>query len=334
MITKLYDNIKKYIKENLWFIIALLIILFLFNFELPYTIEVPGGFIGLSNRIKIDNSYESKGEFGLAYVSMLKGNIPMILLSKIIPNWDLVNKDDLKYDNESIKEANLRNKLYLNEAISSATYVAYKSSNNYIEIKDKKIYVSYNDNENSELKTGDNIIKIDNIDINDVSDVKNYLETLDENTYVKVTIIRDDKELVVDCKIKDYNGSKKLGVAIINNYELDANPHVEFSTKDNESGPSGGLMMAISIYDKLVSEDLTKGDKIIGTGTIDIDGNVGEIGGIKYKLIGAVNNNVKLFLCPKENYEEAINIVKDNNYDIIVKDVSTFEEAINYLKER
>ena len=75
-------------------------------------------------------------------------------------------------------------------------------------------------------------------------------------------------------------------------------------------------------------------DKIIGTGTIDSEGNVGIIGGIKYKLIGAVNNKAKIFLCPKDNYEEASRLAKERNYDIIIKSISTFDEAIKYLKER
>ena len=92
--------------------------------------------------------------------------------------------------------------------------------------------------------------------------------------------------------------------------------------------------MALAIYDNLVSDDLTSGDKIIGTGTIDKDGNVGEIGGVKYKLIGAVNNKAKVFLCPKENYQEAISIASSKNYDIIIKSVETLDEAVSYLKER
>ena len=92
--------------------------------------------------------------------------------------------------------------------------------------------------------------------------------------------------------------------------------------------------MALSIYDNLVDDDLTRGDKIIGTGTIDVDGNIGEIGGVKYKLIGAVNNKAKIFLCPKDNYEEAITIARERKYDIIIKSVETFDEAVSYLKER
>ena len=52
------------------------------------------------------------------------------------------------------------------------------------------------------------------------------------------------------------------------------------------------------------------------------------------KLIGAVNSKAKIFLCPTKNYDEAISIARERNYDIIIKSVATFDEAVNYLKER
>jgi PDZ domain-containing protein len=125
-----------------------------------------------------------------------------------------------------------------------------------------------------------------------------------------------------------------MGVVIIPNYDLVTDPEVTISEKENESGPSGGLMMAISIYDKLTGENLSKGDKIIGTGTIDMDGTVGEIGGVKYKLIGAVNNHAKVFICPTANYEEAMNIAKEKKYNIEIVSVNNFDEAVNYLRSR
>ena len=71
-------------------------------------------------------------------------------------------------------------------------------------------------------------------------------------------------------------------------------------------------MMALSIYGNLTNQDLTNGKTIVGTGTIDIDGNVGSIGGVKYKLIGAVKNKADIFIVPNgENYDEAIKIKKE-----------------------
>ena len=334
MINKIYDKLKKYIKENKKFIISLIIIILLFTIPTPYNIEIPGGYISLNERIKVDNKNTTSGSFGLAYVSMIKGNIPFTLISYIISDWDLVEKESLKYDKETEHDMEIREKLYLNEAISNATIVAYTKANKEINIKNKYLVVAYNDNIDSNLKVGDKIISVNNNYYNELKELQDYIQTLDINSKVEVKVLRNNKEEIVTSTLKDYDGSKKIGVSIINNYEIATNPRVEINSRDNESGPSGGLMMALSIYDNLVEDDLTKGEKIIGTGTIDKDGNVGEIGGIKYKLIGAVNKKAKIFLCPVKNYDEAINIAKERNYDIIIKSVSTFDEAISYLKER
>jgi PDZ domain-containing protein len=66
-------------------------------------------------------------------------------------------------------------------------------------------------------------------------------------------------------------------------------------------------MFTLGIIDKLRPADLTGGKIIAGTGTIDDDGNVGPIGGIPQKLVGAKNAGAKLFLVPKDNCAEALN---------------------------
>ena len=90
-------------------------------------------------------------------------------------------------------------------------------------------------------------------------------------------------------------------------------------------------MTSLAIYTKLTGIDLLKGRKIVGTGTIDSNGNVGEIGGVKYKLKGAVTNDADIFMVPEENYEEAIKIKNEKNYDIDIVKVENLHSAIEYL---
>jgi len=93
-------------------------------------------------------------------------------------------------------------------------------------------------------------------------------------------------------------------------------------------------MTALTVYSYLTNKDLAKGRTVVGTGTIDTYGNVGEIGGVKYKLIGAVKNKADIFLVPNgENYEEAIKIKQEKNYDIKIVGISTLKEAINELEK-
>ena len=92
-------------------------------------------------------------------------------------------------------------------------------------------------------------------------------------------------------------------------------------------------MLTLTLYSHLNEIDLTKGKTIVGTGTIDINGNVGEISGIKYKLIGAVNKKADIFLVPAgNNYKEAKKVKKEKGYDIELVPVKTFEDALKYLK--
>ena len=81
MINKYYEKLKNYIKENKMFLLSILIIIIVFTFPMPYVIEAPGGVITIDERINIPDSYETKGSFGMAYVSMIKGTIPSMLIS-------------------------------------------------------------------------------------------------------------------------------------------------------------------------------------------------------------------------------------------------------------
>ena len=92
-------------------------------------------------------------------------------------------------------------------------------------------------------------------------------------------------------------------------------------------------MTALTIYNYLVKEDITGGLDIAGTGTIEPDGSVGEISGIKYKLAGVVKEKMDIFIVPAgENYKEALKEKEKHNYDIKIVPVSTFEEALTYLE--
>jgi len=50
-----------------------------------------------------------------------------------------------------------------------------------------------------------------------------------------------------------------------------------------------------------------------------------------FKIMGAVKNKMDVVFVPSENYEEAINTKKDNNYDIEIISIETFNDVINYL---
>ena len=298
------------------------------SIKLPYYIEAPGGTINLSKRI--DKHYNKKnGSLNMLYVTEYKGNIVTVILSKLIKNWDLYEISNQQVSNENINDIYLRNKVMLDNSIQNATFVAYKEANKKIDIKDSKNIVIANLKDN-DFKIGDVIISIDNTPVENIMTIKEYLNNLNAGDEMNVLIKRNNHEKNLKIKIPE---DKLLGIMLVTNYTYETEDTLDIAFKSGEGGSSGGLVLALGIYSKITGVDILKGRHIAGTGTIDIDGNVGEIDGIKYKIAGAVKNQMDVVLVSPYNYDEAKKTIVENKYDIELVKVSTFKEAIDYLTQ-
>lgn len=334
MFNKIYVKIKKIIKENIRYILILLIVYLLCNVELPYYINAPGSVINLSDRVYIDNAYSTNDNMYMASVSEIKGLVPTLLWALIDKNMDIVKKEEVVYNNETYEDANIRMRLMLNNSMNSAKIVAFQAAFLDYQIVNSKLYITLIDeNADTDLKIGDEIVSIDGIKVTELLDIKEIVKKHDVSDNISIVVNRDNKEITCGAKIYKLDNEEYIGISVLKEYEVETNPEVKFSFKESESGPSGGLMLSLAIYNSLVEEDITKGRVIVGTGTIDENGNVGAIGGVKYKIAAAVRANADLFLVPIDNYEEAKKVVADNNYDITLLEVSTFQDALDKLSE-
>lgn len=328
------EKFKKFLKYNYKLIIIYIILISLVVIKLDYQIYTPGGLLNLNNRIEINDSYKSKGSFNLTYVRGYKGNILFILASYIIPSWDLIPTKDIRIEGESEKESEERNKIYLNDVNKNAVIVAFKSLGLEVNINKKGINVLYIYKESdTDLKVGDVITNIDNVKVNDTNDLTNIVSSLKENQKINLKVLRNNKEYNRYAIIKNIEGKLLIGIAIQDEIDIYTKPEVKFKFKKNELGPSGGLMTTLKIYDMLTKEDITKGYKISGTGTIEEDGTIGEIAGIKYKLAGAYKNGSQIFICPTNNYKECEYEKNKNNYDIKLIEGDNFNNVLSKLKE-
>ena len=323
---KFINKIKQFIKYNYKSVIIMLIFIFVVNIEFPYYIEAPGGTINLSKRI--DNNYNKKhGSLNMLYVTQYRGNLVTLVLGQIFPTWDIYEISNQQISNETSHEIYLRNKVMLDNSIQNATFVAYQEAGKEITIKDTKNIVIATTKENG-IQIGDNIISVDNHKISNINELKSYLNSKNTGDEVKVLLERDNKEKTINITL---DKDKILGVAMITNYEYELPEELNINFRNGEGGSSGGLILTLGIYSEITGIDILKGRNIAGTGTIDIEGNIGEIDGVKYKIAGAVKDKMDVVLVSPYNYEEAKKVVKENNYNIELVEVSTFKEAIEYL---
>lgn len=333
----LLNTIKNYIKEYYKIIIVYILILAVFLIEFPYYISAPGGLINTDDKITTEDNFKLSGSLNMAYVSEIHGTIPTLLYALINSDWDIEKETEVKNDNETIEEKNYRNKMLLEEANDTALLVAYKHSDIDYKITDNKVYVTYIDEmAKTDLKIGDQILAVDNQEIPDKTSLFAYITSKNVNDKVTIKVKDiDGKSQTRKATLIDVQGEPKVGAVITETFNVNSNKEVDFNFKDSESGSSGGLMLTLTIYSHLNKIDLTDGKTIVGTGTIDINGNVGEISGIKYKLIGAVNKGADVFIVPKgENYNEAKKLKKEKGYDIDLVPVETFEQALQYLENQ
>lgn len=329
MNNKIYEKVKKYIIDNHNFLLFLIFFTLVLNIKVPYVIKRPGGIISLSDRVKI-NGENKKNNFYTSYVSVSEGRVVTFLASFIMPNWDLEKLSDFSEDeNLSYKEISNIQKISMDNSNTSAIRLAYEKLNIPYEEVSNGLYVYYSDPKyKNEFLVGDQVIKCDNKKISDVDELSTCVNNNDKPV---ITIKRKNKTLTLKPKLYNLDDKKIIGIIVYNDVILKSDKNVKINDKKNEQGSSGGLMTALSIYDALSNSNLSKGRKIAGTGTIDEKGNVGEIDGIKYKLLGADREKVDIFFVPKLNYLDAIKYKKKYKLKLKLVMVETLDDAINYL---
>lgn len=324
------EKIKELLKEYKIYLVVIVLSIIIFNIKLPYYVMAPGGIIPIDDRIETENKEDSDGSINLLYVTQYDGNVSSLLLSLFMKNWDVEKLEEVQLSNETTEELHARSKIMLDNSIQSAIFVAYNTAGKEIKITGKKNIIIGTTEEN-ELKINDEILSVNDTTVEDINSLKNVINNTEAGKNVKIKVKRDDKELEFEVPVTLKNNQKIIGIVMLTNYEYELDPEIEIKFKDSEGGSSGGVMMAVSIYNAITEDDITKGLNIGGTGTIDIDGNVGEIDGVKYKIMGAVKNNLDVVFVPSGNYEEAIDTKNNNNYDIEIISIETFDDVIDYL---
>jgi len=176
------------------------------------------------------------------------------------------------------------------------------------------------------LAVGDVLKSVDSRSIRGNGDVRAALAGVAAGRVVHVAIDRDGRRREVGIRTIAFDGRARLGVVLATRYPA---PHlavpVHYAVGDI-GGSSGGLMMALRIYDALHGSASRTSRRIAGTGTIALDGRVGPIEGTRQKLIAAKRAGARIFFVPRENYSD---IAAER--EVRVVPVRTFNEALRAL---
>ncbi len=172
------------------------------------------------------------------------------------------------------------------------------------------------------IEKGDVIVSIDGVTVPDYTTLLDHLAGVDPGSTITLKVNRDgqpvDVPIVTGTKP---DGTAQIGIFIDPTFDYPVD--VKISIEDI-GGPSAGTMFALGIVDKMTPQDETGGKNVAGTGTIDVNGDVGPIGGIQQKMPGALRDGATWFLAPSSNCNEVVGHVPEG---LRVVKISTLHEA-------
>jgi PDZ domain-containing protein len=178
------------------------------------------------------------------------------------------------------------------------------------------------------LEPGDVIVSVGGQRITDLDTLRSIIGANGTANPLTIEITRNGEPMTVSVtpKLSDENPPAPIvGIYPSIDYTFPFDVTIQLQ---NVGGPSGGQMFALGIIDKLTPGELNGGQKVAGTGTIDAEGDVGPIGGIRQKLYGALRAGATWFLAPKSNCDEVVGHVPDG---LTVVAVSTLKESLAAL---
>ncbi len=323
----------KYLFKKYWFIllIALCINIPLIIFGTKKTnksVTLKGDTTIVENFVEIDNPYTQTGSLSTIYVISL--DHCTLLQQWMVGASSTSEVSDVpdSYMHFTTAELNQMGRIQHESSINYALLNAYKEAEKVnpqinIEAELANVTCAYYPAD-SEFRIGDKVIGINNIKIETDPEgfVNAFNARVNGDTY---QVLRNNQEINITVSDKNLFGGYPF-------YDIKRSNPVFHIKETNVGGPSGGLLQTLALYNALVPEDITKGRKIAGTGTIELDGTVGPIGGIQQKIYTAFDDNIEIFLCPAENYDEAlIAYQKLPNKNMKLYKISTLAEALEVL---
>lgn len=303
-------------------------------------------------------SYKTFGKMNMTTVSVSGGPYTELSGAEAFYGWlafdgnrSLVVPTDALYPHVSHEQATAATGAQMADSQTQAKVAAMRQLKMPVTEKVQVLTTVEGSPAASVLKADDRIVKVGEKQIETLTDVPKAVNA-SNGSPIDVTVERDGKQQTFKLTpVRSSDNSRWiLGAGLKQSYDLPA--HVQYNL-DGVGGPSAGLMLALGTVDKLsegtlLADEDAGGDPyrsyISGTGTIDANGKVGAIGGIKYKILATGRYGARYFLAPKENCDSIVKMQAEDpalfNYyhagqvkgEMVVIPVSTLDEAVKTVE--
>ncbi|HEV2068323.1 MAG TPA: PDZ domain-containing protein [Acidimicrobiales bacterium] len=302
---------------------------------LPLVVLAPGGAVSVGERVEVGRPTDPlSGELLLTTVSIFQPSAFGVVRAWLGERHEVLPRSLVYPDGVDQEEFGETQRQLFRESSEVAAAVGLRVAGEQVTISGEGARIAQvvaGSPADERLRAGDVVVGVDGRPIELASDLVTALATRSAGDEVVLSVRRGELDQEIPVRLREVEGIDQpaLGVAVAT---VDLDITLPFTIEVDQGrigGPSAGLMIALTVYDLVDPVDLTAGRTIAGTGTIDLDGDVGSVGGVDAKVVAAREAGASLFLVPEGEAALAREAAGD---DLEVVPVGSIDDAIAALQ--
>jgi len=278
------------------------------------------------------DTFESAGHVLMTTVSVTRSDAPVSLPEVLYAFWapdrEVYPREYVYPARSSVAEIRNREVQQMATSQADAAAAALRAAGIAVEQIPMVQSVASTGPADDKLFPGDFVLAIDGVPTPTVSAVRQAIEGRGIGQSVQFTVRRDREERAVTIDTaasKTQAGVPVWGGTLVMGYSYA--PRVQFNLDPDLGGSSGGLMLALAIFERITPGDMAGQRVVAGTGEIDGAGTAGRVGGVREKVAGAERSGADVFFVPAANCSDLTGV----NTRVRLVSVGTLEDAINSL---
>jgi len=286
-----------------------------FTVEIGYFEFRPGSARPTSGLVEVGegvSTYPPAGELAFTTVSLRQSTVASYLWAWFDDDIQIV-EDQLILGDRSPSENRQLNLQLMDTSKQDAVRVALLALGYEVPVAiDGVVIVGVQEDAAAEglLEVGEAVTAIDGEALDDIGDVSRIMATKQPGDTVSLAVepVGAAAPRTVEVTLRPSPDDPSRGLIGI---QLEPrSPRYAFPVdvdidSGNVGGPSAGLAFTLAVLDVLTPGELTGGLDVAVTGTIDAEGGVGDVGGVKQKTAAAIDEGYDVFLVPSGEFEEA-----------------------------
>ena len=309
----------------------------------PYVVRTPGPTKDVLSEVNSqplitisdEESYDPSGQLLLTTVGVQGGPAANVSFAQVLMGW--LDSDRAVYPVETVyppestqEEIETVNNALMVTSQENATYAALTELDYTVPMTLTVQEVLDESQAHDVVRSGDVLVSLNGQAIDTYATLVSQLDAVTPGEAVTLEVMREEElaEVSVTTIGSQDSSGARLGLTIDIGFDFPFDVGIAI---DNIGGPSAGMIFALGIMDMLTEADELDGAVVAGTGTIDTEGNVGPIGGIRQKLHGAKRDGAEWFLAPASNCDEVVGHTPEGLDVIAVETLSDAWTAVQAI---